>query len=79
LMVERVAIARAHGRSWNQIAVALGVTRQAARQRFAGKLPASPGRHPRHSVSSEIKRSPEREMASGAEPGAKSLPGSGPG
>lgn len=28
---EAVEIARAHGRSWNQIAVALGVSRQAAR------------------------------------------------
>lgn len=33
-----VAAARAHGRSWNQIAVALGVSRQAARQRFADKV-----------------------------------------
>ncbi len=32
---EVVEVARAHGRSWNQIAVALGVSRQAARQRFA--------------------------------------------
>jgi len=31
---EAVAIARAHGRSWNHIAIALGVSRQAARQRF---------------------------------------------
>ncbi|GAB2758728.1 hypothetical protein GCM10027174_38920 [Salinifilum aidingensis] len=30
---------RAHGRSWNQIATALGVPRQAARQRFADKQP----------------------------------------
>ncbi|HEX2029178.1 MAG TPA: hypothetical protein VHF25_14385 [Nitriliruptorales bacterium] len=35
---EAVEVARAHGRSWNQIAVALGVSRQAARQRFADKL-----------------------------------------
>jgi hypothetical protein len=35
---EAVEIARAHGRSWNQIAVALGVSRQAARQRFAAKV-----------------------------------------
>jgi rubrerythrin len=34
---EAVEIARAHGRSWNQIGVALGVSRQAARQRFADK------------------------------------------
>lgn len=34
---ETVEISRAHGRSWNQIAVALGVTRQAARQRFTDK------------------------------------------
>lgn len=34
---EAVEIARAHGRSWNQIALALGISRQAARQRFADK------------------------------------------
>jgi DNA-directed RNA polymerase specialized sigma24 family protein len=33
---EAVILARAHGRSWNHIALALGVSRQAARQRFAG-------------------------------------------
>lgn len=32
---EAVGVARAQGRSWNQIAAALGVSRQAARQRFA--------------------------------------------
>lgn len=37
---ETVNIARAHGRSWNQIALALGVSRQAARQRFADKTHA---------------------------------------
>jgi len=37
---EAVEVARAHGRSWNQIAVALGVSRQAARQRFGDKTPA---------------------------------------
>lgn len=37
LLTERVAVARAHGRSWTQIADALGVSRQAARQRFAAK------------------------------------------
>jgi hypothetical protein len=31
---EAVETARAHGRSWNHIAIALGVSRQAARQRF---------------------------------------------
>jgi DNA-directed RNA polymerase specialized sigma24 family protein len=35
---EAVQLARAHGRSWNQIAVALGVSRQAARQRFGDKV-----------------------------------------
>ncbi len=35
---EAVEIARAHGRSWNQVAVALGVSRQAARQRFGDKV-----------------------------------------
>ena len=40
LLTERVAQARAHGRSWNRIATALGVSRQAARQRFGGKVGA---------------------------------------
>lgn len=35
---EAVEVARARGRSWNQIAVALGVSRQAARQRFVDKV-----------------------------------------
>lgn len=35
---EAVAISRTRGRSWNQIALALGVSRQAARQRFADKV-----------------------------------------
>lgn len=35
-----VASAREAGRSWNQIGVALGVSRQAARQRFADRAPA---------------------------------------
>ncbi len=37
---EAVLLARAHGRSWNHIALALGVSRQAARQRFAEKAKA---------------------------------------
>lgn len=40
LLVERVATARARGQSWNRISLALGVSRQAARQRFAGKIGA---------------------------------------
>lgn len=35
-----VEIARSHGWSWNQIGIALGVSRQAARQRFADKMHA---------------------------------------
>ncbi|HEX2029558.1 MAG TPA: hypothetical protein VHF25_16360 [Nitriliruptorales bacterium] len=35
---DAVEVAREHGRSWNQIAVALGVSRQAARQRFSDKV-----------------------------------------
>jgi FCD domain len=38
LVMERVAAARARGRTWNGIAGALGVSRQAARHRFADKL-----------------------------------------
>ena len=37
---ERVEIARARGRSWNLIALPLGVSRQAARERFADKVHA---------------------------------------
>jgi DNA-directed RNA polymerase specialized sigma24 family protein len=37
---EAVTLARAHGRSWNHIALALGVSRQAARQRFSGPAAA---------------------------------------
>lgn len=36
-LTEAVQHARAHGRSWTRIAVALGVSRQAARQRFGHK------------------------------------------
>ena len=35
---QAVLVAREHGRSWNQLATALGVSRQAARQRFGDKL-----------------------------------------
>ncbi|HMH92565.1 MAG TPA: hypothetical protein VK586_15945 [Streptosporangiaceae bacterium] len=40
VLTDRVAAARARGQSWNRIALALGVSRQAARQRFAGKIGA---------------------------------------
>lgn len=34
-LAERVAAARANGRTWTQIAAVLGVSKQAARERFA--------------------------------------------
>jgi hypothetical protein len=37
---EMVARARANGRSWGEIGIALGVSRQAARERFAEKARA---------------------------------------
>ncbi|MGA2007216.1 MAG: sigma-70 family RNA polymerase sigma factor, partial [Solirubrobacteraceae bacterium] len=37
---DAVTAARNAGRSWNRIAVALGVSRQAARQRFGDKASA---------------------------------------
>jgi hypothetical protein len=37
---DAVTAARNAGRSWNRIAVALGVSRQAARQRFSNKASA---------------------------------------
>jgi hypothetical protein len=37
---ELVARARAKGRSWGEIGIALGVSRQAARERFAEKIRA---------------------------------------
>jgi|ERR1039458_10214278 hypothetical protein len=33
-LLEAVKMSRAHGRSWNELAVALNVSRQAARQRY---------------------------------------------
>lgn len=39
-VVEAVQIARAQGRSWTQIGVGLGVSRQAARQRFGTLIDA---------------------------------------
>ena len=35
---ELVALARANGRSWGEIGIALGVSRQAARERFTEKV-----------------------------------------
>lgn len=37
---ELVQLTRANGRSWGQIGIALGVSRQAARERFADKMHA---------------------------------------
>ena len=37
---ELVARVRANGRSWGEIGIALGVSRQAARERFAEKIRA---------------------------------------
>jgi hypothetical protein len=37
---ELVTLARANGRSWGEIGIALGVSRQAARERFAEKIRA---------------------------------------
>jgi hypothetical protein len=37
---ELVALARANGRSWGEIGIALGVSRQAARERFAETIRA---------------------------------------
>ncbi len=37
---EFVMLARANGRSWGEIGIALGVSRQAARERFSGKVHA---------------------------------------
>lgn len=34
-LTEAVDIARAHGRSWTRIGIAIGISRQAARQRFS--------------------------------------------
>ncbi len=37
---ELVALARASGRSWGEVGIALGVSRQAARERFGEKVRA---------------------------------------
>ena len=38
-IADAVAAARAHGRSWGMIAIALGVSRQSARERFEQRSP----------------------------------------
>lgn len=43
---EAVAMARANGRSWGQIATILGVSRQSARERFAQSVAAEAGEVP---------------------------------
>ena len=40
-LVEAIDISRAHGRSWNELAVALNVSRQAARQRYGAASSAA--------------------------------------
>jgi len=53
---EAVEVARAHGRSWNQIGVALGVSRQAARQRFTDNRPSDPSRRePRAALADDLR------------------------
>jgi hypothetical protein len=39
-LVEAVRVARQHGRSWGRIGMALGVSRQAARQQYADLIDA---------------------------------------
>jgi hypothetical protein len=39
-IAELVAVSRAQGRSWGEIGIALGVSRQAARQRYAEPVPS---------------------------------------
>ena len=39
-LADRVAAARANGRTWTQIAAVLGVSKQAARERFGADEPA---------------------------------------
>lgn len=41
-LADLVRAARENGRSWGRIAMALGVSKQAARQRFGTDLPAAP-------------------------------------
>jgi len=53
---EGVETARANGRSWNQVALALGVTRQAARQRYTNKTQAG---SPRTEMMVSMAPSPE--------------------
>lgn len=39
-LADAVRVARKNGRSWGRIGMALGVTKQAARQRFGAETPA---------------------------------------
>lgn len=40
ILIDRVRVARHRGRSWTEIAHVLGISRQAARQRFRDQVPA---------------------------------------
>jgi hypothetical protein len=60
---EAVQVARARGRSWNQIAVALGVSRQAARQRFAAKQHAGARTTPSEQHASSTNANPIRHLS----------------
>jgi hypothetical protein len=69
-VVEQVAIARGRGRSWNQIALALGVSRQAARQRFTGTVAARTGARPRRSRAADIRAWAEHRSLPAGDTGA---------
>jgi hypothetical protein len=68
-LVQAVEISRGHGRSWNELAVPLGVSRQAARQRFANEvslastLPKPGVRRPRKAAGTQRVRSGTAEEA----------------
>lgn len=66
-LVKAVEISRAHGRSWNELAVALNVSRQAARQRYgtASDVPKKPRVDPRWAATSR-KADPRAVKAAGA-------------
>jgi hypothetical protein len=77
-LVQAVEISRAHGRSWNELAVPLGVSRQAARQRFASEVPLALT-VPKPGVGQRRKAAGTQRVRSGtAKAAAKKEPGRNP-
>ena len=76
-LVQAVEISRGHGRSWNELAVPLGVSRQAARQRFANEASLT-STAPKSRAGQRKKPAGTQKIRSGSAAAAKKVPGRNP-